>query len=495
MFYEKVPISIQFNLKSKQFYCKFQEWIGNFSVNYLFLMIMSFNFSAYNGLKPYLVVGEPELIKDIMVKDFHNFTDRQKSRIIHPILRQHLVNAEGEQWKRVRAIVSPTFSSGKMKAMYPSIKRCLNEFLESLDVIASEGRDLNVKQEFNNYTMDVIASCAFGTNTNVHKDSNNLFMKNALQVFNPKLYRTIAQAILPTRVLMVLNMYSTIDEKVNNFFFDLTRQMIQQRKASKKKYNDFLELMISAQKTIYKNNESEDTTEAHHNLGQEEVDSQRKAYGNVKDKYLTDDEMLAQAWIFFNAGFETTASTLTFATYELALNPDIQQRLYEEVIGAIDSNGDIDYDLLSRLPYLDAVISETLRYHSPVVRTGRQANEDYKLGNTGLTVKKGQVIEIPIHAIQHAPEFWHNPNQFSPERFLPENRHKIVSYTYLPFGGGPRNCIGMRFALMEAKVGLAQVIRRFRLYRCAHTDVPLDYKTHLILQSPNRVIVGIERRD
>ena len=119
-------------------------------------------YRVYNGLKPGLVVGEPELIKDILVKDFHNFTDRTNGRRIHPILRQHLVNAEGEQWRRVRGIVSPTFSSGKMKRMYPLIKGCLNEFLEALDVIASEGKDLDVKLAYGNYTMDVIATCAFG---------------------------------------------------------------------------------------------------------------------------------------------------------------------------------------------------------------------------------------------------------------------------------------------------------------------------------------------
>ena len=382
-----------------------------------------------------------------------------------------------------------------MKRMYPLIKDCLKEFLDALDVIAREGKDMDVKVVYGNYTMDVIATCAFATKTNAHKEPDNLFMKNATAVFNQKLYRLIPHVLLPSSVLKFFRMYSAIEENVNEFFFDLTRKMIDERKSSKKKYNDFLDLMISAQKSDQTISDLEDTKESHHiNLGQEELESQRKAYGNIKDKYLTDEEILAQAWVFFNAGYETTASTLTFASYELALNPVVQQRLYEEVTDAIDSNGDIDYDVLSTLPYLDAVISETLRLHSPIVRTLRQANQDYKLGNTGLTIKKGQLIEMPIYAIQHAPEYWENPMQYSPDRFLPENRHNIVPYTYLPFGGGPRNCIGMRFALMEAKVELAQVIRRFRLFRCAQTDVPLQLRPHHILHAPKRVVVGIEAR-
>ena len=200
----------------------------------MYIITNDFDLRIYNGLKPSLVVGDPELIKDILVKDFHNFTDRRKGTNIHPILRQHLVLAEGEQWKRVRGIVSPSFSSGKMKRMYPLIKECLNEFLDALDVIAREGKDLDVKLAYGNYTMDVIATCAFGTKINAHKDPNNLFMKNAIALSNPKLYRVIPQVILPTRLLKIFKMYSTIDEKANQFFFDLTRQMIKERRTIRK---------------------------------------------------------------------------------------------------------------------------------------------------------------------------------------------------------------------------------------------------------------------
>ncbi|CAG2175247.1 unnamed protein product, partial [Oppiella nova] len=217
------------------------------------------------------------------------------------------------------------------------------------------------------------------------------------------------------------------------------------------------------------------------------------------DKYITEDEILANSWIFFQAGYETTASTLTFASYELALNEDIQQKLYEEVMSAVDTKGEIDYDLLARLPYLDAVISETLRLHSPVLRLGRELGReclnDYKLGDTGITIKKGQAVEIPINAIHLSEEYYSSPNRFIPNRFLPENRHKLVPYTYMPFGVGPRNCIGMRFALMETKLGLAQIIKRFKLCRSSQTDVPLNLKVHPLLNTPKRVIISIKRRD
>ncbi len=98
------------------------------------------------------------------------------------------------------------------------------------------------------------------------------------------------------------------------------------------------------------------------------------------------------------------------------------------------------------------------------------------MGNTGLTLFKGQTVEIPVYAIHHSEEYFPNADKFIPERFLPENRHKIIPYSYLPFGAGPRNCIGMRFALTEAKLGLASIIQKYRFSRSPRTEVPLSFK-------------------
>src|SRR5207247_2048702 len=105
---------------------------------------------------------------------------------------------------------------------------------------------------------------------------------------------------------------------------------------------------------------------------------------------------------------------------------------------------EIGYEELHRLPYLDACISETLRKYPPVTRLEREANQNVTLGDPDIKLKKGHLVEIPIYAIQHSEEYFENAEQFIPERFLPENRYKIIPYTYMPFGTGPRNCIGMR---------------------------------------------------
>ncbi|XP_054161002.1 uncharacterized protein LOC128959081 [Oppia nitens] len=459
-------------------------------------------YGGFDGNTPLLVVTQSELIKDVLVKDFNIFIDRAKNQRNHPILSRHLVRETGDDWKRIRSIVSPTFSSGKMKKMYPTIKQCLNNFVDALEVYARESRDVNVKILYGNYTMDVIATCAFATKTNSYNEPNNPFMINAQKIFKPNIWRFVALQVLPKPILQMLNIKHLADESANQFFFGITKRIIKERSNSNKKYNDFMELLINAQKSVTNHNNNKDdiqydesdANEAHHvNEGEEEKAVERKVLSSV-DKYITEEEMMAQAWVFFVAGYETTATTLTFATYELALNPDIQEKLYDEVITAIDAKGDIDYDLLSRLPYLDAVISETLRLHPPAVVLSRLASQDYKLGNTGITIKKGQRVEIPIYAVHHSEEYYDQPFSFIPDRFLPENRHKVKPYTYIPFGAGPRNCIGMRFALMEAKLCLAQVVKRYRFVRSPQTDIPLILQNSQALNSPKRVVVGIQMR-
>ncbi|CAG2117164.1 unnamed protein product, partial [Medioppia subpectinata] len=228
---------------------------------------------------------------------------------------------------------------------------------------------------------------------------------------------------------------------------------------------------------------------------EEELSVERKALNiNIVNKHLTDNEVMAQALVFMLAGYETTGTLLSFCTYELALNPHIQDILCKEVNSVMDSNGEIIYEELAKLPYLDSVISETLRLHTPVQRLSRMATTNYPLGETGITLKAGQQIDFPIYAIHTSEEYYPKPFQFNPDRFMPENRHNIIPYTYLPFGAGPRNCIGMRFALLEAKLALAHIVTKYKFFQTPNTDVPIKYKRSLGLTAPQRLIVGIEKR-
>ncbi|CAG2162360.1 unnamed protein product [Oppiella nova] len=441
-------------------------------------------FGIFNGRDPTLMVAEPELLKQILVKEFHKFSNRRELRTEHPIINKNLFNSMGEDWKRMRTIMSPTFSSGKLRKMYHLVEQCLEEYLGHLDVMARDGKYINAKLLHQNFTFDVIAKCAFATKTNSQKDPNNKLVAAGRKVFIFSAIKMIPAFIFPKFLNKMLNIRTNLVEAPNEFIFDLTRHMLKKRRDGEKS-NDFLQLLIDANAADNNNNNnnnnnkdlSADKIDSHHFIeGEDEIEAAKQTFNtNFANKTLTEDEIIAQSWLFLLAGFETTATTLGHLSYELGLNPDVQEKLHNEVINAFDLDGKINYETLQSLPYLDAVISETLRMYPALARLEREAGEDVKLGDTGITVFKGQLIEIPVYAIHRSERYYKNADTFTPERFMPENRKDLVPYAYMPFGTGPRNCIGMRFALMEIKLCIAHIVKRFRFTKCADTEMPIKF--------------------
>ena len=217
---------------------------------------------------PVLNVSDPELIKNIIVKDFHIFTDRARRNRSHDdIMSKNLVDLKGDDWKRVRSIISPSFSSGKMKRMYPLIRQSLKDFLEHLDGMAEKRENVNVKDIYGNYTMDVISTCAFATKTNIHEELDNPFVVNARKIFNIDLFRIALQVITPTFLAPYMTKFrrSNDTKRAIDFFIGTTKQILQNRKMSGKKFNDFVQLMLEAEKgsdVIVR--DEDDISESHH---------------------------------------------------------------------------------------------------------------------------------------------------------------------------------------------------------------------------------------
>ncbi|OTF80009.1 cytochrome P450-like protein, partial [Euroglyphus maynei] len=309
----------------------------------------------------------------------------------------------------------------------------------------------------------------------------------------------ISRVLLPQWLIDILRKIRApfFRSSSNNFFSDTSYHLIRQRRNNPNiKFDDMLQLMIKAEHKSDKLHEEDDKFDMHHvNVGNEEKQQEERILNDIiGSKYLSEEEIVAQCLVFFLAGYETTASTLTFCLYELAINPEIQDRLYEEVRSVLDKGEPLDYEHVMRLPYIDAVISETLRHHSPASTLTRIASEPYHLPECNYTLQKGEMIRIPTFAIHHNPKYYPDPDRFDPERFMPENRHKIVPYTYLPFGGGPRNCIGMRFALSEAKLGLARMISQFSFFKSPDTVDELRIMNSFVLLKTVPVHVGVRRR-
>jgi cytochrome P450 len=219
---------------------------------------------VFYGNEPVLTIADPELIKLVLVKDFNKFTNRKELKTEHSILNNNLFVSRGDQWKRIRSIASPTFTSGKMKKMYSMIRLCLQEFLDHLEISAKEGKDINLKEMHGNFTMDVIASCAFATKTNAHKDPNNPFFLNGKKIFDIKATNFIPTQVFPKFLNNILNIKSPFDESANQFFFNLTRHILKTRRNDNTKHDDLIQLLMNAQQSKEIIRDENDVNEAHH---------------------------------------------------------------------------------------------------------------------------------------------------------------------------------------------------------------------------------------
>lgn len=204
------------------------------------------------------------------------------------------------------------------------------------------------------------------------------------------------------------------------------------------------------------------------------------------------------------AAFETISIALTTALYELAVNEEIQERLYQELVkvfngrrrSSISSDNVLYERLMSRsdLPYLDAVCKEALRKYPPGRKIERQVGVgQFKLG--GILLKKGQLVEIPLIAVMRNEEYFPKPEVFNPERFInTEEVDKNKLGPFLAFGQGPRNCIGARFAALEMKMCLSKLVLKFKFSPTAATPTKLSFETFKPSLMPKPFSVAIERR-
>lgn len=185
--------------------------------------------------------------------------------------------------------------------------------------------------------------------------------------------------------------------------------------------------------------------------------------------------------IFLIFSFDTTSTLLQTTCYELTQNPEIQLELYNEIdsVASTLDGKPVGFEELHKMTFLDMVVSEGLRKWPPIIQTNRICTKDYDvvLGNgKTITIKKDQQILFPYFHLQNDPAYFPNPEKFDPYRFSDENKGSIVQGTYLPFGLGRRNCIGSRFALMEAKLLLFNLIHKFSIEKCVQTPDTIKHK-------------------
>ena len=170
------------------------------------------------------------------------------------------------------------------------------------------------------------------------------------------------------------------------------------------------------------------------------------------------------------------------------MHPEIQDKLFEE----IDALESIDHETIQDMAYLEAAIHENLRLYPSLIGQERICKKDVEV--KGIKFKKGMAVKIPIYSAHHNPDFFPEPEVFKPERFLKENKDEIIPYTYIAFSGGPRICLGQRFAMVEMKIGISKILKKFRIEKCPETKLEF-LKGDMFLLNYHDVLLKLVPRD
>lgn len=429
----------------------------------------------FDGRQPVLAILDPVLIKTILVKEcYTNFTNRRNFRL-NGILESALNVAEDEKWKRIRTVLSPTFTSGKLKEMFPIIKLYGEKLVKNIEKKVANDEFVTVKDIFGAYSMDVVVSTSFSVDIDSMNNPNDPFVTNIkkflkFSFLNPVfLLLVLFPFIVPVLEKMKVTL---LPSKVMDFF---NGNFMKMKKERDNGYHvdrvDFLQLMVDSQSS---------------------QNSSKSAEENDSYKTLSDDEILAQALVFVFAGYETTSSTLSYISYNLATHPDVQQQLQDEIDANLPNKAAPTYNTIMQMEYLDMVVNESLRLFPPGGRIERVCKKTVELN--GVTIPKDMVVMIPAYVMHRDPAYWPEPEEFRPERFSKESRESIDPYIFLPFGAGPRNCIGMRFALLVVKMAVVVLLQNFSFRPCKDTPIPLVLDTKGFMQPKKPIVLKMVPR-
>ncbi|KAF5291525.1 hypothetical protein FQR65_LT01838 [Abscondita terminalis] len=408
-------------------------------------------FGIHQFITPVLMLRDLDLIKKITVTDFEYFIDHNSfiNEEVDPLLGKSLMALKGQRWRDMRATLTPVFTSSKIKTMFPLIVECAEEFTQCFQKQKSE--EFDMKDIFSRFTNDVIATTAFGLKCNSLRDKNNEFylMGKKLTTFTASTFFILNFTAVFPKLAKFLNL-SVVPKSAADFFSKVIKDTLRKREKEGLIRHDMIQLIMEARKQ--RNRDELKLT-------------------------LTDEDITAQALLFFFGGFESASALMTFFAYELAFNYDIQERLQEEIDQTLkDCSAALTFETLINMKYLDMVIYETLRKWPLGFVTDRLCVKDYMVKpvnafENGVLIEKGTNIQIPIVGIHRDPKYFPDPEKFDPERFNDDNRH--VNF-YLPFGSGPRSCIASRFAFTEVKTLMFHLLHKFDLVRVEKTLFPME---------------------
>jgi cytochrome P450 len=359
---------------------------------------------------PAYLINHPDFVRHVLVDNNRNYSKATSSnKMLARAIGNGLLTSEGDAWRKQRRMAQPAFHHTRLEKLDELIVSAATSMLERWQEHYDQGKPVDIAREMAALTLTITTRALFGVDLGDEvREVGEIINRAAAFLEKPSDPRLIqATADLAT----------------------ITDQIIQQRRQDFKDAGDLLSSLIEARDAR-------------------------------TGEYMKDRELREQVLTLLLAGYETTASALTWTWYLLSQHPRAADRVLNEVRGTLGTRPPRYRDIES-LPFTRMVLNEGLRMYPPAWILGRRALGRDRIG--GYDVPADTVVAICIYTVHRHTEFWESPDVFDPERFLPERSARRHKFAYIPFGAGPRQCIGNSFGLMEATLAIACVAQRFQL--------------------------------
>ncbi|HLZ60139.1 MAG TPA: cytochrome P450 [Ktedonosporobacter sp.] len=395
------------------------------------------------GPFPFLVFNAPEFVHRIFVE---NASDFDKGIFFHnafrPVIGEGLFISEGDVHRRHRKMMAPSFQPRQIK----NYADAMVQYSEQIQNTWQDEALIDIGKEMTHLTMSIVGKVLFDAEVMTEADELGSAMTVMLEHPNYMLSH-----LFPIPYSWPIPRHQRT-RKAIAILKDKMWQMIKERRSSAEQKDDFLSILLQA----------------------------REEDGSS----MNDEQIYDEVITLFGAGHETTATALTWAWYLLAQHPESYHKVQQEVDSVLQGRSPV-YDDLANLPYCLQVFKEAMRLYPPAYAISRVALHDMEIG--GYQVKKDQSVIVLPYLLHRKPEYFPDPEKFDPERFIPENEKALPRYAYLPFGAGPRICIGNHFAMMEGHLLLATLAQRttFDLLPGQH---PLPDPMKTVTIRPNKPI-------